>query len=79
MRFEDLEMDPHGEIRKVYESLSLPGWERLEPMINNLLPSLRAYKKNEFFLSQQHLENVNNRLKWVLQLYGYGERLASHS
>ena len=79
MRFEDLEMDPHGEIRKVYESLSLPGWERLEPKINNLLPSLRAYKKNEFFLSQQHLEIVNNRLKWVLQLYGYGERLASHS
>jgi omega-hydroxy-beta-dihydromenaquinone-9 sulfotransferase len=71
LRFEDMEKDPLEEIRKVYHNLNLPGWERLEPKIQEKLPSLKAYRKNAFRMDRETMRAVYSRLKWVFDLYQY--------
>ena len=71
IRFEDLEQDPLGQIRQIYRSLSLPGWDLVEPKIQAQLPSLKAYKKNAFRMEPETMQRVYSRLKWIFDLYGY--------
>lgn len=75
LRFEDLEVDPLGETRKIYEALQLPGWDRVEPRLLEQLPSLKAYKKNAFRMDRCTMEKVYSKVKWVFDLYGYSSRM----
>lgn len=46
IRFEELEKDKLGQVRKVYEELNLPGFEKAEPAIRRYIDSVAGYKKN---------------------------------
>jgi len=46
--FEELERDPVGEIRTLYDRLSLEGFDQLEPKLKQYVDSLSDYKKNEY-------------------------------
>jgi omega-hydroxy-beta-dihydromenaquinone-9 sulfotransferase len=48
MGFEELEKDPVGEMRKLYEALNLPEFVKVEPALRTYLHSLRDYRKNTF-------------------------------
>jgi len=48
LRFEDLERDPVGEVRKIYEALGLPDFGRFEPALRRYADSQKGYRKNEF-------------------------------
>jgi hypothetical protein len=45
---EDLEREPLGQMRTLYEKLQLPDFEGVEPALRQYLGSLRDYKKNEY-------------------------------
>jgi hypothetical protein len=44
--YEDLERDPIGQLRGVYEALSLPGFDRAEPRMRDYVASIGEYRKN---------------------------------
>jgi hypothetical protein len=44
--FEELEKDPIGQVRRIYETLRLPSFETFEPALRQYLNSLAGYKKN---------------------------------
>jgi hypothetical protein len=46
--FRELETDPVGEMRRLYESLDLPEFGRVEPTVCRYLDSLSSYRKNVF-------------------------------
>ena len=46
--FEQLERDPIGEIRKIYQSLNLADFNSFEPTLQKYVNSLAGYKKNVF-------------------------------
>jgi hypothetical protein len=46
--FADLEKDPLGQVRRVYEALGLPDFDHVEPKLRDYVSSLGGYKKNEF-------------------------------
>lgn len=48
IRFEDLERDPVGQMRLVYEKLGFGGFESFEPHLTHYLDSIQSYRKNEF-------------------------------
>lgn len=75
IRFEDLEQDPLGQIQKIYASLSLPGWDQVEPKIQAQVPALKAYKKNAFRMDKETMRRVHTRLKWIFNLYGYPDQI----
>ena len=75
VKFEELEVDPLGELAQTYRALNLSGWSEVEPAIRNELPSLSAYKKNSFRMDRESMEKIYSRFKWVFDLYGYSSRL----
>jgi hypothetical protein len=48
LRFEDLERDPVGQLRSVYEALALPSFGEIEPVVRRYVSSLAGYKKNHY-------------------------------
>src|SRR5262249_13116058 len=48
IRYEDLERDPIGQMRGVYEALRLPAFAAVEPALRRYVASLSDYRKNAF-------------------------------
>ena len=48
LAFRNLETDPIGEVRKIYESLALPGFDDLQPRLADYVESLASYRKNRY-------------------------------
>ena len=48
VRFADLEADPLGQMRRVYQQLGLPEFSVVEPQLEHYVRSLAGYKKNRF-------------------------------
>lgn len=71
IRYEELEKDPIGEMRKVYSHFKWTGFEELEKTIAGQLDSLREYKKNEFHMDPDLKRRVYQRFKDVFDRYGY--------
>jgi hypothetical protein len=46
--FEELEEDPVGQVRRVYQALDLPEFGQAEPALRRYVDSIAGYKKNEF-------------------------------
>jgi len=46
--FEELERDPVGQVKKIYERLDIPGFEEFEPSLKRHLASVSGYRKNEY-------------------------------
>jgi hypothetical protein len=46
--FEQLERDPIGELRRIYQTLSLPDFTSFEPALQKYVHSLAGYQKNTF-------------------------------
>jgi len=48
IRLEDLERDPVGEIRRLYEGLGIPGFEAFRPSLEDYVGAGAGYRKNEY-------------------------------
>ena len=48
MAFHDLERDPIGQVRGIYEQLALPGFDELQPRLERYVDSLASYRKNRY-------------------------------
>jgi omega-hydroxy-beta-dihydromenaquinone-9 sulfotransferase len=48
MCFEDLERDPIGHLRALYDALGLSGFATLEPDVARYLGTIKSYEKNKF-------------------------------
>jgi hypothetical protein len=46
VRFEALEADPIGQVRAVYEALTLPDFGYVEPALRRYLAAIAGYRKN---------------------------------
>jgi hypothetical protein len=46
--FEELEADPIGQMRRMYEALGLPEFAHVEPALRRYVESIAGYRKNEF-------------------------------
>lgn len=77
MRFEDLEADPMGQMKQVYDTLDLGGWDNVEPALLKELPSLNEYRKNSFNMDEATMRKVYSRWKNAFERYGYSSRLPS--
>lgn len=75
VKFEDLESDPLGQMRQVYEKLSLPGWQNVEPAIQDQVPALRKYQKNTYNMDEQLMRKIYSRWHRAFDLFGYPSRL----
>ena len=75
LRFEDLEVNPLGEMHRIYQELNLNGWDQVEPAIQKMLPDLTRYQKNSFKMDENLMRKVYSQWKPSFERYGYPSRL----
>ncbi len=69
--FENLEADPLGEMRKMYDTLGLSGFDGLKAAVEPQVESLRRYQKNKFNDDPEVMQRIYQRLKFAFDRYGY--------
>jgi len=75
VRYEDLDKEPLAQLRRIYETLSLPGFAEAEPAFRAYLDSIAGYQK----LAHKSLDNsvitkINQNWQFAFDALGY-ERL----
>lgn len=78
VRFEDLEEDPVGELRKVYERLNLSGFEGLEQNMQPYLKDQKSYKKNKYEMDAAQEKKIYELWQKAFEMFGY-DRLPSEA
>ena len=74
MRFEDLERDPVGEMRRLYDRLGLTGLSSFQPRLEQYLHSLRDYRRNQFpGLGAARKQEVRKAWQRSFHRWGYSE------
>jgi len=71
VRFEELERAPLEQVRKVYDSLSLPGLAKAEPALRAYLASIQGYQKNRYRPNGETIDKVNRHWGFVFDQWGY--------
>jgi hypothetical protein len=71
VRFEDLEVAPLAEARRIYEALDLPGFAIAEPAFRAYLASVADYQRNEYELTADVIDQVNQHWAVAFDEWGY--------
>jgi hypothetical protein len=71
VRFEALEADPLAETARVYEALGLPGFAGAEPAVRAYLASVAKYRKNDYDLTADVIDQVNRHWSFAFDVWGY--------
>jgi hypothetical protein len=77
VRYEDLEADPVGQVRSVYEALDLPTFSRAA--VEQYVGRVAGYKKNQFpALSVELRQRIAREWRFCFEQWGYAtERISS--
>jgi hypothetical protein len=72
VRFDELERDPIGQVRHVYNSLGLPDFEHVEPALRDYVQSLTGYSRNSFpAISDQMRQRAARAWSRSFEEWGY--------
>jgi omega-hydroxy-beta-dihydromenaquinone-9 sulfotransferase len=77
IRFSDLERDPIGEMRRLYDELGLPGFAAAEPALRRHIASQSDYRKNSFRLTAEEHARITERWGFAFDAFGY-PKIAPH-
>jgi hypothetical protein len=69
--FEELEADPLAEARRIYAALGLPGFADAEPAFRAYVASIADYKKNDYHLTVDVIDQVNQHWSFAFDPWGY--------
>jgi hypothetical protein len=72
VRFEDLEVDALVQVRRIYEELQLGGFSGIQPRVRAYLASVEGYRKNQYELTRDAIEKVNQHWGFAFDEWGYG-------
>lgn len=73
VRYEDLVADMTGQMRRIYDTLELGGFDRVLPEIRNYAEAQAGYKANHYELSPEVRAEISRRWVGHMRQYGYGE------
>ena len=71
IRYEDLETDKIGQIKRIYDELALEGYGDFEPDLVRYVESIADFQKNPSHVSDQMIQMVNEHVPFLVEEYGY--------
>ncbi len=71
IKFEDLEVDPIGQLKKIYSQLSLSGFKKNKLKFAYYLKQLSSYKKNRFQLKKEIMDIIKEKLSFTIDKWNY--------
>lgn len=69
--FDELEKHPLEIIRKIYEDLSLPGYDPAETRFKTYVNKMKSYKKNKHILTADLIEKINREWGFAMSKWNY--------
>jgi len=69
--YETLEKNPLGELERIYEELSLPGFETAQKAFREYIDAQKSYQKNNLEISPKAQRKVENRWGFAFSALGY--------
>jgi len=69
--FDELEKDPLGIIRTIYEDLNMPGYGQAESAFNTYVDKMQSYKKNTHVLTSDLIEKINREWGFAINKWDY--------
>lgn len=79
LRYEDLVLDPEGQLQVLYEKLNLGGYEKMLPRLRAFLAESSRYETNRYQLSEAKRQEIARRWGSVIERYGYERQLSTRS
>jgi hypothetical protein len=79
VRYEDLTVDPIGEIKRIYEKLQLDGFEQCLPRLKDYLATVEGYETNKYQLTDAETARIMQRWGEYMRRYGYGHPAPAQS
>ena len=77
IRYEELEQDKVGQIRRIYDALGLDGYDEFEPRLAEYVASIEGFQKNPSHVSDRIIRAVNEYVPFMVSEYGYPRRAES--
>ena len=71
IKFEDLEVDPIGQLKKIYLELNLSGFEENRIRFQNYLDQIKTYSKNKFQLDNKTIKKIQKNWDFTINKWGY--------
>ncbi len=71
LRYEDLVQNPIEEIRKIYRSLNLGGFEAVQPKLEAYMSEQKNYARNQHQLEPEVESEIRRRWSGYFEKYGY--------
>ena len=71
IRYETLEQDQITQIRRIYDTLALDGYETFAPRLSQYAASIANFQKNPSHISDEVIRLVNQYVPFLLTEYGY--------
>ena len=71
LSYEELVADPVAQLRHVYETLGLPGFDEGEPSFREYLGSIASYQTNAYKMDAGVIAKLNERWAFAFEALGY--------
>ncbi len=71
LRFEEFEINPVNELKKIYSDLLNEDFNLAEPYLVKYMNSLTGYNKNEYSVSRDSLDQIVSEWAYFMKLYNY--------
>ena len=71
LRYEDLDKNPIEQLRHVYQSLALPGFDQAEPRFRDYLDSQESFEKNTYEVNDETKSLVRQQWGFAFDQWGY--------
>jgi hypothetical protein len=71
IRYEELERFPLDQLKYIYETLGLPGFDAVKPNFIRYIDSIADYRKNAYRMDEDVIEKVNHHWAFAFEEWGY--------
>ncbi len=71
IKYEELVKAPMPLLKKIYESIGLPGFEVAAPLFQEYLDSLADYQTNKFVIEDRLKNKIDQKLDFMFEAFGY--------
>jgi hypothetical protein len=72
--FADLERDPVGVLRRIYDRLAIPGFAAAAPAFQRYVSAQAYYRRNSFTIGDDDIALVNRHWRFAFETWGYTMR-----
>jgi len=73
IKYEDFVREPLDHINRIYDTLSIPGYEKAEEHFRKYIAAERKYKPNSYIYDKKKLSRIRDRLSFAFDGLGYSD------